>query len=127
MLGDYVKNRKAAHDIIFIAVMAAAALVIYAFIRLLSADGEYAVITVDGKEYASKPLNEYAVIDISDGSGYNRIVISDGSAYMEEADCPDRICVKTGRIRKNGETIVCLPHRVVVEIKGGGGDDAVVQ
>ena len=37
---------------------------------------------------------------------------------MTEADCPDKICVNTGKISKIGETIVCLPHRVVVEIQG---------
>ena len=36
---------------------------------------------------------------------------------MIEADCPDRLCVKQKAICKNGETIVCLPHKVVVEIR----------
>ena len=38
---------------------------------------------------------------------------------MKDADCPDKLCEKTGKISKNGETIVRLPHRVVVEIQGG--------
>jgi hypothetical protein len=35
---------------------------------------------------------------------------------MTEADCPDKLCVQEKAVSKNGETIVCLPHRVVVEI-----------
>ena len=45
---------------------------------------------------------------------------------MTDADCPDKLCVKTGRISKTGETIVCLPHRVVVEIIGAAADDSGV-
>ena len=36
---------------------------------------------------------------------------------MKEADCPDKYCVKQGKIKNVGETIVCLPHKVVVEIE----------
>ena len=49
---------------------------------------------------------------------------------MEDADCPDRLCVKQGRIKKVGESIVCLPHKVVIEIVGEkeeAGVDAVTQ
>ncbi|MFR4337598.1 MAG: NusG domain II-containing protein [Lachnospira pectinoschiza] len=45
---------------------------------------------------------------------------------MTDADCPDKLCVKTGMISKTGETIVCLPHRVVVEIIGAAADDSGV-
>jgi hypothetical protein len=38
---------------------------------------------------------------------------------MTAADCPDKLCVKQRSIAKEGETIVCLPHRVVVKISGG--------
>ena len=67
-----------------------------------------------------------------DVSGYqggtNHIVIQDNAVYMSDADCPDKLCVHTGTIHKTGETIVCLPHRVVVEITGTTDTfDAVVQ
>ena len=46
---------------------------------------------------------------------------------MEDADCPDKVCVKTGKIKKPGQTIVCLPHRTVIEITGDNADiDAAV-
>jgi hypothetical protein len=48
---------------------------------------------------------------------------------MAEADCPDGLCVKQHKIDKTGQTIVCLPHRVVIEIEGGQTNelDGVVQ
>ena len=46
---------------------------------------------------------------------------------MEDADCPDKVCVKTGKIKSPGQTVVCLPHRVVIEITGDNADiDAAV-
>ena len=59
---------------------------------------------------------------------YAKITKKDNAVYMSDADCPDKLCVHTGTIHKTGETIVCLPHRVVVEITGTTDTfDAVVQ
>jgi len=46
----------------------------------------------------------------------NRIVVKDGVVSMTEANCRDQICVKTQGITQNGGIIVCLPHKVTVEI-----------
>ena len=45
------------------------------------------------------------------------LVIEDGKAYMEEADCPNQICVHHSPVSHKGETIVCLPNRVVIEVQ----------
>jgi hypothetical protein len=50
--------------------------------------------------------------------GTNIVQIENGGVRMLDADCRDKICIKEGFIDKNGETIVCLPNRFVVEIKG---------
>jgi len=42
---------------------------------------------------------------------------------VTDADCPDRLCVKQRAISKQGETIVCLPHRLIVKIEGGDAPD----
>ena len=44
------------------------------------------------------------------------LVIRNGEAYMEEADCPNQICVHHAPIRYKGETIVCLPNRIIIEV-----------
>lgn len=82
-------------------------------------EGAQVVITLDGEIYGTYPLNEDQVIEIRQDSGYNKVVISDGTADVTEADCPDKICADHEVIRFNHETIVCLPHKLVVEIKGG--------
>ena len=61
--------------------------------------------------------------------GKNQLVIADGTARIETADCPDERCVQMGRISRSGQSIICLPHQVVVEIQGGkeAETDAVAQ
>lgn len=77
---------------------------------------EVSVTTSKGEERYS--LNENRTIELED-TGRNVIVINNGAAYMQEADCRDQICVKHKPISKNGETIICLPNDVFVTVKGG--------
>ena len=78
----------------------------------------YAVIRVDGKEVARYDLGRNASVPIDTAYGHNLLVIRDGEAKMEEADCPDGYCMGQGAIRSAGDVIVCLPHRLVIEAAG---------
>lgn len=53
----------------------------------------------------------------------NVLCIKDGKADMISADCPDQVCVHSKPISKAGETIICLPNKVVVEVLGQSGED----
>lgn len=82
--------------------------------------GAYVRVTIDGKETASYELGTDARIPIyCSENDYNILVIADGKAYMEEANCPDKLCVKQAKISCEAETIVCLPHKLVVDVLGG--------
>ena len=54
-----------------------------------------------------------------DDLGSNTLVIEDGKAHISDADCGDHTCIHTGRISREGEQIVCLPHKLVIEIASG--------
>ena len=96
---------------------------IFAF-RAFSKEGDYAVINLNGVEYASFPLSDDRVIRIGEsGPDYNTINIEDKKVSISDADCPDRICVNHRAISKTGETIICLPHKLSVTIKKSGPDD----
>ncbi len=86
--------------------------------------GAEAVITVDGKEYGKYPLavNKTITIDGENGSR-NVVEISSGEVFMKSASCPNQICVRTGKISKEGQSIVCLPNKVTVTISGGESGD----
>ena len=81
--------------------------------------GDTVRVSVDGELFAEYPLTVDAKYRIN---GTNTLVIEDGRAFMEDADCPDKTCVHTGKISSVGERIVCLPNRVMAEIRGGAGE-----
>jgi hypothetical protein len=89
--------------------------------------GLEASISVNGKEVMTRSLqngNEQIAIEGYRGESY--IEISEGRVRMVDSDCPDKLCVRTGWISRPGESIVCLPNKVVIEIKSGeGGPDAI--
>lgn len=83
----------------------------------------YANIKLDGKIYDNIPLSSFKGekeirIDSEDGSDYNIIKIKDNQINIEDASCKDSLCIKQGSISKVGQTIVCLPHKLIIEIKG---------
>lgn len=84
---------------------------------LSKTDGKKAVITVDGKAFGEYLLSEDQEINVSTKLGQNKVQIKDGKISVISADCPDRYCVEHVAVDSVGETVVCLPHRVVIEIK----------
>ena len=116
-------------DILLLAALLAGVLLLGAFLMLTRKSGAEVVVKVAGKQVTSIPLDKdtkYTIHGVNGGT--NELVIADGQVWLEQASCPDKLCVHTGTIHKTGETIVCLPHRVVVEITGTTDTfDAVVQ
>lgn len=115
------------NDVIMIAVIVIIALAAFVGVNLYGEQNTkdaQAVVTIDGKEYGSYPLAEDITVKIeSENDGFNLLVIEDGAASVEEASCPDKICVRHKPIDKTGETLVCLPNKVVVEIENGEAAD----
>ena len=57
--------------------------------------------------------------------GLNRLKAEDGKIAVIEADCPDKDCVKRGWLKKPGDSVICLPHRLVIRITGQSEVDGV--
>ena len=76
------------------------------------------VVSADGEIFGVYSLSEEKEIEINDT---NKLIIKEGHADMIDATCPDHICVDQKEISKTGETIVCLPNKVIVEIRGTDG------
>ena len=128
------------HDIYLAGALAAAAVLLLVLLLFLrgGAQGNVVVIMVQGREYGTYPLNEDREILIDTELGHNKLHITGGTVLMEEADCPDKYCISKGGITRNKDSIVCLPHRVVAEIRfqdtagnstinGSGEIDAISQ
>jgi len=118
-----MKNRRLRRaDLVLIAALLAAGVLLSLGAVLLSRAGMTVVVRVSGSVVASYPLSEDREVEIAGADGgTNLLVIRDGGAHIRDASCPDRLCVGMGVIRRTGQSIICLPNRVVVEIAGPSG------
>jgi hypothetical protein len=85
---------------------------------------KYVEIIVDGNEHSKyildDKLNKEIRVEVDEG--YNIIHIENGQVIVEESNCENQLCVRKGVIEVPGEIIVCLPHKVVVQISGSQND-----
>ena len=92
----------------------------------LRGEGDTVTVSVDGKHYGTYPLHTDLTLSIrtgEDGEEENLLVIRDGTARVESATCPDGICAAHKPISREGESIVCLPHRVVITVQTSDGEE----
>ncbi len=104
------------NDIILILVIVIVALVTAFFYFSLRAEGNNVLVIKNGETIAVYPLDENMTMPITDGNNTNILVIENGKAYISQASCPDKICVNHRPVSKTGDTIVCLPAKLVIEI-----------
>lgn len=110
-------------DIILIAAVLVIALISLGAIKLTQKDGKEVVVTVNGEEVYKTSIHKDQTYKIPTKNGTNIMQIKDGKVTMKKADCRDQICADHKAIEKSGETIVCLPHKVVIEIKSENGKE----
>ena len=106
------------NDLFLILILLALSVFLSLVCSLGAKGGNTAVVIYDGEEIASLPLSANTSHSIENEGRENLLVIEDGYARIDSASCPDKICVHHRKIQNAGETIVCLPNKVVVEIRG---------
>ncbi len=113
-------RRRRRNDIILVAVILLLAAAGIAIFLLARESGERVVVMLDGEVFAEYSLSDSVTAEIPsgiEGKNRNRLVIADGKAWVSEADCPDLICARHKPISHEGETIVCIPNRLVISIE----------
>ena len=79
-----------------------------------------AIVSVDGQElhrFELKDDDELEYYTYSDDHGHENQIVREGTVvYMIDASCTDQLCVRQGEAARVGDTIVCLPHRLLVEV-----------
>lgn len=124
--GNYsVKKNKFRNDVILAAVIVIIAVAGLLFINGTKVEGERVVVKINGVETQSHSLSENTQFEIKTGKNngdYNVVIIENGKVRVNEANCPDGICKDYRPISCVGETIICLPHKVVIEIVGDDTD-----
>ena len=104
---------------------AVAASAAWLLLRREDAPSPTARITRDGvllEEIDLDKVEEPRSLVLEDGSGTNTDQVEKGRIRILEADCPDQVCVNQGWISSGAVPIICLPHRLIIEIVEAGGD-----
>lgn len=113
-------------------IIGAVLLVLFAFLLFPQFGGESkggkAVISLDGSviseiELRTAENGTFTLKEIPDVV----FSIQDEQIAVLDGHCPDKICERTGYIGGAGESIICLPNRVIVQIEGESELDAIVR
>ena len=107
---------KKRYDISLIASLLLVSLLSVGVLLLFRREGKSVRVEQDGRTVAVYSLSRNGEYPLNGGT--NILVIQDGAAYIREADCPDKTCVRAGRLTHVGESAVCLPNRVSVTVIG---------
>lgn len=116
---NWLKTHK--NDVLLMAALLALGGGLALFLLATRQAGGTVRVRIGGETVMELPLDQDARIVLGEGGHTNTLVIEDGAAQVTAADCPDQVCVRHGAIRYAGESIVCLPHKLVVSIEGGQG------
>ena len=110
------KQKGLLFDIIFIVSLIVLSSAAIACLYIFRQDGKSVSVEINGERVALYSLADEGKYILNGGT--NILVIENGEAYISEAHCPDRTCVKAGRLRHVGQSAVCLPNRVSVTVVG---------
>ncbi len=111
--------KKVKNDLILVGVVLSLSIIGFLIFKLTMKDGNLVSVSINGEEKCVYPITDNIETDIitgENGKNINTLVIEDGKAYIKSATCPDKICVGHRPISKDGETIVCLPHKIVISV-----------
>lgn len=126
-LSDRYGLRRGDFVILFAVLLLAA--VIFVPFALAPSRGLTCEIEQDGKQIRSVRLGAgYQDTITIEGESVTNVIRIDGKCvYFAESNCPDQVCVRTGKLTRAGQIAVCLPNRVVVRLLGASDDvDAIV-
>jgi len=118
---EWLKTHR--NDVILIAFLLLLGGALALFLHITRQHGGIVSVQVDGELLMELPLSKDTRVVLGSGEHTNVLVIANGTAQVVEASCPDQICVNQGAVQFAGESIVCLPHKLVVTVEGGAPND----
>ena len=114
---------------IFMILFIALIIVGYFVFRSFSDEKVFAEIYYEGEIIETVNLTEKEEKKIVTGENSSVVIVAkDGSIYFEKSTCPDKVCIKSGKLSENGDFASCLPEKVVIKVSGKQQDkpDAIV-
>jgi hypothetical protein len=112
---DTIKKR----DIVLAAVLLILGITGVLIVKYGLKSGNTADVYIDDKLVQTIDMSVDDEYTFQTDKGSNTVEVRNGVVSMKSADCPDKVCVRMGTKNRNGETITCLPHKLVIEVHGG--------
>ncbi len=114
-------------DIYIIIIVLAIAAAAWGFISLTADQptSAVAIISVNGRQLDPISLNADQTLQVDGALGACTVEVKDGAIRMLEADCPDKICSKTGFISQSTQSIACVPNKIVITISNHTTDKEI--
>ena len=114
---------KTKHWILLFAVLLGASALVFLWGESQKKENAVAQIIQDGaviREIVLGEVKEAYSFRVSDPQGhYNTVSVEPGRICVSEADCPDKICVHQGWLSQGITPIVCLPHKLMIQLVEG--------
>ena len=112
-------------DFIIVGVILVLAIAGFAGVRLYGAHNTADIVKISGPNgmVVELPLNEDTRYVVETELGHNTVVIEDQTVHIEDADCKNHDCMDQGTITMPGQQLICLPHKLVVQIVSNGSTD----
>ena len=111
-----MENKKRKNDVIFIGALLLIFCSIGFLVMITGKTGDTVTVTVDKAVFGEYPLNVDRTVEIRTEDTLNVLIIRDGKASVESASCPDGVCSSHRPISRDGESIICLPNKVVITV-----------
>lgn len=130
-----LKNIVTLGDVVVILFLVALSFLPFFYFQMAYAYDENAIITayvsIDGEVVDTFILDEdtpHQEITYYPNEGQYNIVEIDGPKIrVKEDNSPDQVAVRTGWIDRPGQTSICLPFRLIIEIRSSEGfDDSII-
>ena len=112
-MASFLKKHK--FDFILVGSLTILAVIFLICFYSFKTEGSYVTVTVNKVEIGTYSLSEDGEYVIGD-ENYNILVIKDGAAYIKEATCPDKLCVRQGKVKADGEQLICLPSKTIFTV-----------
>jgi hypothetical protein len=111
-------HKVSVYDIVLIGVLLITPILSLSSVWHKDQDKKEAIVCHNNKLLEVHDLSEDGVISISNKGMKMTINLDKGRVRVLESNCPKHVCVHTGWISNSGQAIVCVPNRIMIEVKG---------
>lgn len=121
--------------IVFLVFLSFLPVFLYAYFqagKVTAGSQNVAVISVNGHEIERINLSKHKGTELLDipeiDCNPETVEVKEQQIRIKKSSCPEQICVRTGYISEPSQTIICLPHKVIIEVQtvDGGVDDEII-